>query len=156
MNADPQVMEHLPPLLTSNESDAMIDRLEAGFEQRGFGRWALEVAKTGQFIGFTGLSVPPFKAHFTPAVEIGWRLMRSSWGYGYATEAARRVLSFAFAECDLAEVVSFTTHANLRSQMVMKRIGMTNDPADGFDHPLLGRNVLWRMTAERWRDQPNR
>jgi RimJ/RimL family protein N-acetyltransferase len=162
LNADPEVMEHFPATLTKDESDALIDRIEAFFEQRGFGFWALEIAETGQFIGFTGLSVPRFQAHFTPAVEIGWRLTRSSWGHGYASEAARRALSFAFDDFGLAEVVSFTSSTNLRSQAVMKRIGMTNDPADDFDHPLvdeghlLRRHVLWRMAAERWRDQRSR
>jgi ribosomal-protein-alanine N-acetyltransferase len=158
MNADPEVMEHFPATLTRHESDALIDRIETRFDEYGFGLWALEVAETGQFIGFTGLSVPGFNAHFTPAVEVGWRLSRSSWGHGYATEAARRALTFAFDDVELAEVVSFTSHTNLRSQMVMKRIGMTNDPADNFDHPLLDEDhplrphVLWRMTAERWRN----
>jgi ribosomal-protein-alanine N-acetyltransferase len=135
----------------------VIDRIEARFEEYGFGLWALEIAETGQFIGFTGLSVPGFEAHFIPAVEIGWRLRRSSWGHGYASEAAHRALTFAFDDLDLDEVVSFTSHTNLRSQMVMKRIGMINDPADDFDHPVLDEghplrpHVLWRMTAERWR-----
>ncbi|GLY81943.1 GNAT family N-acetyltransferase [Actinoallomurus iriomotensis] len=159
MNADPEVMEHFPATLTPEESDAVIDRIEARFEEHGFGLWALEVAETGQFIGFTGLSVPDFEAHFTPAVEIGWRLTRSSWGHGYASEAAQRALTFAFDDLRLAEVVSMTSHTNLRSQMVMKRIGMSNDPADDFDHPLVDEDhplqphVLWRMTAERWRDR---
>jgi RimJ/RimL family protein N-acetyltransferase len=159
MNADPEVMEYFPAALTPDQSDALIDRIETGFERRGFGFWALEVAETKQFIGFTGLSVPRFEAHFTPAVEIGWRLTRPSWGHGYASEAARRALAFAFTDLGLAEVVSFTSRTNLRSQAVMKRIGMTNDPADDFDRPALDeghplrRHVLWRMAAQRWRDQ---
>ncbi|MGI8334944.1 GNAT family N-acetyltransferase [Actinomadura scrupuli] len=153
MNADPEVMEYFPAALTSDESDAFIDRIEAGFERHGFGLWAVEIAETGRFIGFTGLSVPRFEAHFTPAVEIGWRLVRPGWGHGYASEAARRALGFAFDDLGLGEVVSFTTRANLRSQAVMERIGMTHDPADDFDHPLLEEghpfrpHVLWRMTA---------
>lgn len=157
MNADPAVMEHFPATLTRAESDALVDRIEAEFSTRGFGLWAVEVAETGSFIGFTGLSVPRFDAHFTPAVEIGWRLARSAWGHGYASEAARRVLRFAFEERRLAEVVSFTATGNLRSQAVMRRIGMTHDPADDFDHPLLPeghrlrRHALWRMSAARHR-----
>jgi ribosomal-protein-alanine N-acetyltransferase len=157
MNADPEVMEHFPAMLTRDESDAMLDRIDARFEELGFGLWAVEITEPGRFIGYTGLSVPGFQAHFTPAVEIGWRLTRSSWGHGYASEAARRVLGFAFEDLGLSEVVSFTSTTNLRSQAVMKRIAMTTDPADDFDHPLveghLRRHVLWRLTAERWRDQ---
>ena len=155
MNADPEVMEHFPARLTRAESDAFVDRIEAGFDERGFGLWAVEVTEpgelTGQFIGFTGLSVPRFEAHFTPAVEVGWRLARPAWGHGYATEAARRVLRAAFADYARPEVVSFTSEANVRSQAVMRRIGMTHDPADDFDHPSLppgdrlNRHVLYRI-----------
>lgn len=154
MNADPEVMEHFPATLGREQSDAFVDRIEADFDRRGFGLWAVEVTDTGRFIGFTGLSVPSFEAHFTPAVEIGWRLARSDWGHGYASEAARRALSFAFHDLRLAEIVSFTSQANLRSQAVMRRIGMTHDPADDFDHPLLDqghplrRHVLWRFVSE--------
>lgn len=157
LNADPEVMEHFPASLTRAESDALIDRIDARFDELGFGFWALEIAATGEFIGFTGLSVPRFEAHFLPAVEIGWRLSRSSWGHGYASEAARRALGVAFDDVGLPEVVAFTSTSNLRSQAVMRRIGMTYDPADDFDHPLvsegdpLRRHVLWRITADNWR-----
>jgi ribosomal-protein-alanine N-acetyltransferase len=158
LNADPQVMEHFPAPRTRAESDAMIDRVEARFAESGFGWWALEVARTGEFIGFTGLSVPRFDAHFTPAVEIGWRLARPAWGHGYATEAALRALGYAFDEAHLGEVVSFTSVPNVRSQAVMKRIGMTSDPSDDFEHPLvpeghrLRHHVLYRLTATAWKD----
>lgn len=154
MNADSEVMEHFPAALTRAESDAFVDRIEAGFAAHGFGLWALEVAPpgelAGEFIGFTGLSVPSFEARFTPAVEVGWRLARPAWGHGYASEAARRALSAAFGEYGLPEAVSFTSVTNERSQAVMRRIGMTHDPADDFDHPRLPsghrlrRHVLYR------------
>ncbi len=130
-------MEHFPTPLTRAQSGALIERIEAGFEANGFGLWALELRATGEFVGFAGLAVPEFEAHFTPAVEVGWRLARSAWGKGYATEAGRAALSFGFAQLGLSEVVSFTTVANLRSRAVMERLGMTHDPADDFEHPSL-------------------
>ena len=150
LNADPEVMEYFPGLMTRAESDGFVDRIEAGFDQRGFGLWVVEVRDTGEFIGFTGLSVPRFDAPFMPAVEIGWRLARSAWGHGYATEAARRVVAYGFMDLDLAEIVSFTATGNSRSRAVMERLGMTHDPADDFDHPLLPpgplrRHVLYRL-----------
>jgi RimJ/RimL family protein N-acetyltransferase len=157
MNTDPEVMEHFPAMLTRADSDTMIDRIEAGFAAHGFGLWAVEVAASGEFIGFTGLSVPGLDAHFMPSVEIGWRLTRSSWGHGYATEAARRALTCGFAGYGLNEVVSFTAVSNVRSQAVMRRIGMTHDPADDFDHPSLPgghplrRHALWRVQPPRTR-----
>jgi RimJ/RimL family protein N-acetyltransferase len=158
LNADPEVMEHFPEPLDRTRSDAFVDRVEEVFEQRGFGFWAVEEAATGRFIGFTGLWVPRFEAQFTPAVEIGWRLARAAWGHGYASEAARRALTFAFEDLELPEVVSFTARTNLRSQAVMRRIGMTHDPADDFDHPSVAEgdrlrpHVLWRIDSDRWRE----
>jgi RimJ/RimL family protein N-acetyltransferase len=154
LNADPEVMEHFPSTMTRQRSDEMADRLETLFEAQGFGLWAVEVTATGEFIGFTGLSRVPSEAHFAPAVEVGWRLARSAWGHGYATEAARAALAYGFEVAGLDEIVSFTTTTNLRSQAVMRRLGMTRDPAEDFDHPRvdderLRRHVLFRLKAPR-------
>lgn len=150
LNADPRVMEFLPGVLTRAHSDAMADRVEAHFEREGFGPWAVEVVGGPSFIGYVGLFVVPFDAHFTPAVEIGWRLAADQWGRGYTTEAATEALRFG-AEClRLPEVVSFTVPANARSRAVMERIGMAHDPKGDFDHPSLPadsplrRHVLYR------------
>ena len=137
LNADPVVMEHFPATLTREQSDTMVDVIDAGFDEHGIGLWALEVADTGEFIGFTGLSVVRFDAPFAPAVEVGWRLAHPYWGQGYASEAARRSIAYGFDEVELPEIVSFTYVNNLRSRAVMERIGMTRDPADDFDHPRL-------------------
>jgi RimJ/RimL family protein N-acetyltransferase len=153
MNADPVVMEHFPGTLTRRQSDELVERIDGGFDAKGFGLWALEVRATDEFIGFTGLGVPEFEAHFTPAVEVGWRLARSAWGNGYATEAARAALSFGFDEVGLVKVVSFTTPANWRSRAVMERLGMSHDPAEDFDHPGLPPghpqrpHVLYRLSS---------
>jgi RimJ/RimL family protein N-acetyltransferase len=154
LNADGRVMEHFPSVLTTEESDAMADRIEANLERRGFGLFAAELRATGRFIGFIGLSVPAFEAHFTPCVEIGWRIAFDCWGQGLATEGAREVLRCGFDILELGEIVSFAVTANLRSRRVMERIGMTHDPADDFDHPLLPdghplrRHVLYRTQSK--------
>jgi len=146
-------MEHFPQRLSREQSDELIERIEAHFEAHGYGLWALELRSSGEFIGFTGLAMTTFDAHFTPAVEIGWRLARSAWGEGYATEAARAALAFGFDEVGLVEIVSFTTVANARSRAVMERIGMVHDPAEDFDHPGVpaghpqSRHVLYRIAA---------
>jgi ribosomal-protein-alanine N-acetyltransferase len=154
LNADPAVMEHFPALLDRDESDALVERIESGFERHGFGLWALELRDGGEFVGFAGLAVPPFEPHFTPAVEVGWRLARSAWGRGYATEAGRAALTFGFEGLGLDEVVSMTAVGNARSRAVMERLGMIHDPTDDFDHPGLPagdprrRHVLYRITAQ--------
>jgi RimJ/RimL family protein N-acetyltransferase len=152
MNADREVMEYFPAPLSRTESDALIDGIEVGFERDGFGLWALETREAGEFIGFAGLATPSFEAHFTPAVEVGWRLAQEAWGQGYATEAGRAALAFGFGEAGLEEVVSFTAAGNRRSRAVMERLGMTHDPGDDFDHPELERanplrrHVLYRRS----------
>jgi RimJ/RimL family protein N-acetyltransferase len=153
LNGDPEVMRYFPATMTREESDALADRIEAAIEQQGWGLWAVEVAGEHPFIGFTGLNRPAFDAHFTPAVEIGWRLSKHAWGRGYATEAARAAAAFAFATLELDELVSFTTETNTPSRRVMERLGMTHDPGDDFAHPALGpghplgRHVLYRLRA---------
>lgn len=137
MNADPEVMEHFPAPLPRGQSDELVEAIEAGFEVNGFGLWALEVREGGEFVGFAGLAVPGFEAHFMPAVEVGWRLARFAWGKGYATEAARAAVAYGFEEVGLDEVVSFTTVGNRRSRAVMERLGMGHDSADDFDHPAI-------------------
>jgi RimJ/RimL family protein N-acetyltransferase len=133
MNADPEVMEFFPATLDRAQADAAFDRISTALAARGWGLWAVE--HEGRFLGFTGLSPVGFDAHFTPATEIGWRLTRHAWGHGFATEAARAAMRFAFDALALDELVSFTSTANTRSRAVMERIGMTHDPADDFDNP---------------------
>lgn len=153
LNADPRVRKFFPKILTREESDGLIERIENGFEERGFGLFAAELTNA-QFIGFIGLSVPQFQASFTPCVEIGWRLAFEHWGNGYATEGARAVLEVAFTKINLPEVVSFTVPANWRSRRVMERIGMKL--VEAFDHPSLPhghrfkRHVLYKISQASW------
>lgn len=151
LNADPEVMAHFPAALDRDASDAMAARCAAAITRDGWGLWAVELRTSGEFIGFTGLARPAFEAAFLPAVEIGWRLARSAWGHGYASEAATAATAFAFGPLGLAEIVSFTTVDNHRSRAVMERLGMTHNPRDDFDHPRipeghpLRRHVLYRL-----------
>lgn len=151
MNADPEVREHLGGPLTPEQSAASAARYQPEFDRRGYGWWAVEVLGTGEFIGFTGLDELDDTMAFT-GVEVGWRLARSAWGHGYATEAALACLVFGFETLALPEIVAVTTATNLRSQAVMRRIGMTRDPADDFDDPdvpegPLRRNVVYRTRS---------
>lgn len=155
MNADAEVMEHLPAPLTRAQSDAFVDRIDRHFAQHGFGLWAVDLRDRCQFIGFVGLSKPNFHADWMdtrpqPVVEVGWRLSRPAWGHGYATEGARAAVAFAFDAVGLTEIVSFTVVGNLRSQAVMRRIGMTR--LVGYDHPVAGGealpSVVYALVAE--------
>ena len=121
LNADPRVMEFFPSPLSTEESDATASRIIQHFEDHGFGLWAVEVAAEAEFIGFIGLAVPRFEAHFTPCVEIGWRLAASHWGHGYATEGAKVTLDFALGSLRLDEVVAMTAVKNHRSRRASYR-----------------------------------
>jgi RimJ/RimL family protein N-acetyltransferase len=151
MNADRRVMEHFPAPLSPEESDALVARIAAHFDRHGYGLWAVEIVDVAPFAGFVGLATPRFEAPFTPCVEIGWRLAAEYWGRGYATEGARAALAFGWEARGLAEILSFTVPGNMRSRRVMEKLGMTHDPRDDFDHPLLPeghplrRHVLYRI-----------
>ena len=151
INADPRVMEFFPRCLSRRESDALVDRIHEHFAQHGFGLYAAELRQNSRFLGFIGLAVPSFVAHFTPCVEIGWRLEQESWGLGLATEGAAAVAAFACEALHMPELVSMAVAGNVRSTRVMEKIGMMRDPADDFDHPSLPpdhplrRHVLYRL-----------
>ena len=136
LNADPEVMEHFPAPLTRAESDAVIDRQVADIAAHGRGFMALERRADGAFLGFTGVKATAAVLPFGRAPEIGWRLARQAWGCGYASEAARAALADAF-DRGAPRVVSFTAAPNLRSQAVMRRIGLERRPDLDFDHPVL-------------------
>jgi RimJ/RimL family protein N-acetyltransferase len=134
MNADVRVMEFFPSVPDRAQSEESAARLRARLDADGFGWWIIAAKSDGAFAGAIALQNVPFTAHFTPAIEIGWRLPYERWGNGYATEAARAVLDLAFGELGLAEVVAMTAALNLRSQRVMQRLGMTRDLRDDFEH----------------------
>jgi RimJ/RimL family protein N-acetyltransferase len=146
LNADPEVMRYFPSTLSREESDAGATRARTFLEANGWGLWAAE--HEGAFIGFIGLAVPRFTAHFTPCVELGWRLARHAQGRGLATEGARAALAFAVRELPNASLVSFTVPTNQPSRRVMEKLGLVLDGE--FDHPALPeghalrRHVLYR------------
>lgn len=150
----------MPSVLSTEQSDRFVDQIDRHFREHGFGLCAAEMRSDGGFIGFVGLSVPSFDAHFTPCVEIGWRLAADYWGRGFATEGAAAMVAYAFRILGIESLVSFTVPANARSRRVMEKLGMTHNPADDFDHPrlplghLLRRHVLYRLNCAGWKPTP--
>lgn len=135
INTDPEVMQHFPATLSLKETSEFIVRLQKHYKERGHNYFATEILETGEFIGFIGLAYQNYETDFNPAVDIGWRLKKSAWGFGYATEGARRCLEFAFDELNLIRIIATCTVANTSSENVMKKIGMTKKEI--FKHPLL-------------------
>ncbi len=159
INADPRVMRFFPNVWTREESDQAIDRITAHIERHGFGFYAAELKATGEVLGFIGLNVPRWTAHFTPCVEVGWRLSADHWRKGLATEGARAALEEGFRWLGLDEIVAITAVKNEPSRGVMEKLGMVYDAAGDFDHPLIApespvvRHVLYRLPREAGRAQ---
>ncbi|WP_433303012.1 GNAT family N-acetyltransferase [Actinoplanes sp. CA-030573] len=147
LNADPEVREYFPEVLTRAQAGASMDYFQQGLDERGWGWWAVALAGSDRLIGMAGLDPVDEELPFT-GVEIGWRLSRAAWGNGYATEAAAGVLAYAWEALDLAEVLAIAAAGNVRSHAVMRRLGMTyvEDFDDPTQPPHLARSVLYRIT----------
>ena len=152
MNADPAVMEHLPEVLDQAASDALLERVQRPWAERGIGLWAVERRADGRLLGWAGLNPMPPDVPAAGEWEVGWRLAREAWGHGYATEAAREALQVA-RERGEARVWSMTVPANVRSVAVMRRLGLVLDRT--FEHPRfppghrLRDHVLYRLDLGR-------
>lgn len=160
LNGDPVVMRYFPRVLSTQESHEQADRLRALIEERGWGVWAVELKASGEFVGMTGLNwlagdsgIPQ-----APLMEIVWRMLPACWGKGYAPEAARRALQFAFEALALDRVYALTARVNVPPRRVMIKIGM-EDTGVEFDHPRLERghelerHCLYVLTRERWLEE---
>ena len=135
LNADEAVMEHFPKTLSNNEVIEFIGRLKRHFKENSFTYFATEILETKEFIGMIGLARQKYKTKFTPAIDIGWRLKRTAWGKGYATEGAKRCIEYAFNDLAINKIIAVCTVKNGKSENVMKKIGMTKKGA--FNHPEL-------------------
>ncbi len=154
INQNPKVCEFLPAIGNRESTEASVRKIMQHYDEYGFCLYAVELKSTHEFIGWVGLAIPSFEAHFTPAVEIGWRLSSNHWNQGYATEAAKAILDYAFNILDLNEVVSFTAVNNKPSRRVMEKIGLFHHQEEDFDHPRLEkthplcRHVLYRLKKQ--------
>ena len=155
MSSDPRVYEFLPVFPDKSACDALADKLRGDFSRRGWGFWALEHKESGEFMGMAGMHEPgPEFGVGRPCVEIGWRLAPAFWGKGFALEAAREIMRFAFTELRLDELVSFTAVGNKRSFGLMERLGMEREKE--FDLLLFPpgdpkrRSYLYKLTRQQW------
>ena len=154
LNSDARVMEFFPECLTRAQSDSLVERINDHFREARV--WIVRggVTRGPNIYWVRGTGGAVFNAHFTPCVEIGWRLAADYWGRGFATEGARAVVKYAFEQLALDALVSFTVPENIRSRRVMEKIGMTRDASDDFDHPNvaeghpLRRHVLYRLQSK--------
>ena len=156
LNADSEVMRYFPSTLNSEESTALLQRIIEHQRINGYSLFALHLKESDAFVGWCGLMKVPFSAHFTSAVEVGWRLNKIFWGKGLAPEAAKSVLRFGFLDLGLSEIVSFTAELNQPSIRVMQKIWLKCNPEDTFNHPKLPvnhplqRHMLYRLQKTDW------
>jgi RimJ/RimL family protein N-acetyltransferase len=163
MNQDDEVVEFLQGHTPPDVANAFIDKVEAHWDEHGWGLWAVEVPGVASFVGFTGLW-PATHVLGYDSREVGWRLAREHWGHGYATEAAREALRSGFQDHAFDEIVSFTVPANRRSRAVMERIGLEYVEGADFDHPRVDavayphivRHVLYRIDRPTWESRISR
>ncbi len=155
MCSDDEVMRFFPSTMSREECVDMVAAIGERFAANGFGLWAVE--HESQFIGYVGLNLtgPAFTVPFAPCHEVGWRLARDAWGKGFATEAAQESLRIGFEEFGLDIIYSWTTGANLRSENVMRRLGMTRRTDLDFDHPgtpgwVGAPHIVYSLTSEQW------
>lgn len=149
LHAHPEVMKDYGGPLDRPQSDAKLDRYVAAYARDDFSRWALET-REGSFVGYAGVITSPLPHPLGPHAQIGWRLMRSAWGHGYATEAAKAALHDAFTRCGLTEIFAYTGPDNLRSQAVMARLRLRRDPSRDFTErygEMLFRGLVWVAMA---------
>ena len=135
LNSDEEVMEHFPKILSKEEVEEFIEKLKNHFEKNGYTYYAIEILDEKEFIGMIGIAFQEYQTKFTPAIDIGWRLKKSAWGKGYATEGAKRCLKYAFDELGIDKIISVCTIKNQKSENVMKKIGMKK--IGEFNHPEL-------------------
>jgi len=151
INRDPEVMKYFPDVKTFIETEDFTRRMQRQYAEKGYCYFAVETLANRQLIGFIGLSEQTFKAEFTPCIDIGWRLAKSAWGKGYATEGAKRCLEYAFDNLRIPEVNAIAPSVNQASINVMAKIGMKK--IMDFEHPLLLKNtglkncVLYRSVS---------
>ena len=138
LHADHRVMDWLGrEPYSRQQSDLRIDRFEAQFETLGYGFLALQRKVDAKFVGFVGLAPVDEGPPAPQGVEFVWRLSFDAWGQGYASEAAEAVMADGFGRVKLQDILAYTAATNLRSQSVMRRIGMSRRPDLDFDHPAL-------------------
>lgn len=154
MNADPSCMEYFPKILNEEESYSLVDKIQKHLIDRNYGLWAVEEKESNCFIGFIGFSYTEMETYFSPCIEIGWRLIKSAWGKGYATEGAKSCLNYAYHQLGLDEILSFTSRLNTRSENIMKKIGMKK--IGKFNHPKIVKDnrlcehVLYKISRDEY------
>ena len=117
-SADPSTARFVGGVCSRDEAWRRMAAYAGHWLLRGYGLWALEEKASGAFVGYSGLWFP----EGWPELELGWSLVKSAWGKGYATEAARRARRYAYDELGAKTLISFIDKENFASRAVADRL----------------------------------
>lgn len=151
INRDPEVSKFLNRPVDEAAVEGFYDVMTEHWRVHGYGPWVVQLRGArddGPLVGFAGLAhVPPFLSAAGECPELGWRLSRSAWGRGYATEAAHAARDDAFGRLGIPSIISIIHPENQRSERVAAKLGMHLDRH--IENPMLGRTVgVWALRAE--------
>ena len=133
LNSDPEVLKYTGdvPFLSIQDAKNFVLNYDQ-FKKYGYGRWAVVEKETNQFIGWCGLKYHPK----TDEVDLGFRLLRTYWNKGIATEAAKLSLEIGFNHLNIERIIGRVVEENIASKRVLEKIGMHSPQAFIFDeHP---------------------
>lgn len=142
INRDKEVMAFFPSIRTLQETKNFINRMQQQFSEKGYCYFAIDILEDDTLIGFIGLSEQNYDADFTPCIDIGWRLAKTAWNKGYASEGAKRCLEYGLKQLQIDKIYSIAPVINTKSEQVMRKIGMRK--VKSFDHPQLLDNARLR------------
>jgi ribosomal-protein-alanine N-acetyltransferase len=125
LDSDPEVLRYIgTPVMTERAQAAnVIAMIRKQYRENGIGRWAMEERTTGAFVGWCGLKWEQQVRSF-PYYDIGYRLIRSYWGQGYATEAASACLRHGFEVLNYPEICAAVEVEHQASNHVLRKIGL--------------------------------
>jgi len=148
INSDPEVMRFFQNPYSKDDTQAMMERMQNMYQEKGYCYFAVDHLETKELIGTIGLGWKTFESDFTPCVDIGWRIGKKWWNKGLASEGAKACLEFG-KDLGIQEVVSMASVGNLASIEVMKKIGMSYwkdfDHPDLKEHPEIRGCALYRI-----------
>ena len=120
---DKEVMYAYEGAFSDAETKEWMDRQISRYQKWGFGLWAVILKENGEMIGQCGLTMQPWKDR--QVLEVGYLFCHMYWHKGYATEAAKACMQYAFEKLNAGEVCSIIRDTNLASQNVAIRNGMS-------------------------------
>ncbi|WP_369981130.1 GNAT family N-acetyltransferase [Xanthomonas bundabergensis] len=148
--ADAEAMRHLGGVQSPPVAWRSLAALVGSWQLQGFSMFSVIEKRSGQWIGRVG----PWQPHGWPGTEVGWAIARPHWGQGYAPEAARAAMEWAFAQLGWTEVIHTIAADNANSKAVAAKLGSRYLRQDRLPEPLQAHEVeVWGQSRADWQAQ---